>query len=215
MTPPPSGKGDMGKGSMSSGKGYMGTGMTPPPSGKGNMGKGSMPSGKGYMGEGMTPPPSGKGNMSKGSMPPPGKGSMPLPPSKGAPKGSSKGASVCRFVPIFMYKQDLHAGFEHETYGNGGSLDSIPFYNVETGEHLGYYSDSAAYLASGDCVGNGEFTFIDQSQISIQFTCFGTFNSITGGTGQFGCASGYEEYSYQDGVVFATSLHICTGLCSN
>jgi len=121
----------------------------------------------------------------------------------------------CQVISIFVHNSDLKKCVQYDEVGNG--FDSVPFYSTETGQLLGYYSDEAANLASGDCVGVGRFSFGSQpmygDQLSIQFTCFGNFNTITGGTGEYGCAKGYERYTYENGNVTASELHICTSLC--
>lgn len=218
----------MGTGGMSSGKGEMGKGSTSGKGGKGSMpatskpGKGAMPGkgGKGAMPGTAMPGKGGKGAMSgKGSM---GKGSMPGTGGKGVMtgKGSSSGkgsgsSSGCEQIPIFMMLSDLHASYQSNAVGGG--FDNVPFYSGNTGKLLGYYSDGARLLASGDCVGNGAFSFGFQkdypSQISMQFTCNGEYNSISGGNGEYGCATGYEVYSYEDNQVLASVLNICGGLC--
>ena len=235
------------KGSSGWGKGgmpEMGKGNSMPPPGKGNMGKGEMGKGampgKGGMGKGVMPGEGGKGTMpGKGNMWTSPKGSKGGPKgpkgSKGGPKGpqggwnsswrdlkGSKGGpnvgpgqSSCFVIPVFMFYKDLQADFEKNSIGGG--FNNVPFYNSQTGEHLGYYSDAATELASNECVGTGEFGFstnnTSTSQISIQFTCHGKYNPITGGTGSYGCAKGFEVFVYDDGHVIASDLHICNGLC--
>lgn len=196
--------------------------------GKGNSyGKGGGQGGKGWgKGGGMS---YGKGNTGKGYYYPASKSGPPKGSKGGAPKGGSKGggwgpaASACQQIPVYFYLNDLRAGY-HPTASIGGGFDSVPFYSTDTGAHLGYYSDSATVLPSKDCVGSGSYSFGSAtsssttnkdypSQISLQFTCFGAYNSITGGNGQFGCASGYETFSYQDSQIVASVLHLCGSLC--
>ena len=225
------GKGEMGKGAMPGkgakqgkgsmpGKGEAGKGAMPWSSGKG--GKGSMPppnSGKG--GKGAMPPPPGKGNMGKG-----GKGSMPPPPGKGSAGkgtmpgkgGNGKGSAPsisCPQISIYFYIQDLTDKYEPNAIGGG--FDNVPFYSTQTGDQIGFYSDQATNLTNSDCVGTGSFSFglthDFPSQISFSFTCNGTYNAITGGNGQFGCAEGYEELAYEDSKVISSTLNICGTLC--
>jgi len=116
---------------------------------------------------------------------------------------------------VFFYFEDLQDSFKKN--GVGGTFDNAPFYNTETGEQLGFYSDTAADLSSEDCVGSGAFSFgMDEpyvSQIAFQFTCFGEFNSITGGTGMYGCAKGFEEFIYDDGEIIESELNLCGEMC--
>jgi len=140
---------------------------------------------------------SGKGEVGKG------KGGAPVV------------VTSCQVIPVIMDFDDLRNAYTKTEAG--GTFDTVPFYNAETGELLGYYSDSSTDLESEDCVGTGAFSFDYEepyvSQIAFQFTCFGEFNSITGGTGEFGCASGFEEFVFDDGNIIGSELNLCGPLC--
>jgi len=101
---------------------------------------------------------------------------------------------------------------------HSGSFDSVPFYNSDTNEQLGVYSDEAKSLDDDDCVGAGLFSFgaADPEysmQISFSFTCKGEFNAITGGTGAYGCAKGYEEFVFEDDDFIDSQLTVCGPFC--
>lgn len=79
--------------------------------------------------------------------------------------------------------------------------DTVPFYDPETGEQLGVYSDFSTETSTSDeCLIQGFFTWVTQdngfdeyaSQLNLQSTCTSKYNSIVGGNGMYGCASGYE-----------------------
>jgi len=193
-------KGSKGKGSYSGGSGK---GSYSGGSGKGYYSGGS---GKGYY-SGDTKGSEGKGYYSadikgKGSVAPPPKGKgAPPPKGKGAPppegKGKGAGGEGCYRIPVLFFVSEIEAAEYTNSIGFG--LDAVPFYNPETGEQLGVYSDFATETPGGtdECLVTGAFSFgvgveTYQSQIELQFTCTSEYNAIVGGTGEYGCASGYE-----------------------
>jgi hypothetical protein len=125
------------------------------------------------------------------------------------------GTPSCQKIPVFFYVEDLKSGYNATSVG--GSFHKVPFYYKDNGDLLGYYSDSSTKFADGDCVGVGTFSFGKTSpypsQVSVQFTCTGHQNSIIGGNGDFGCASGVEVFTYDDGVSTESELLICKELC--
>jgi hypothetical protein len=121
----------------------------------------------------------------------------------------------CQIIPVFFFKKELRRNYSRNAIGGG--FDSVPFYNTNTGAQLGYYSDEATNLASGDCVGTGVFSFGAvlqfQDQITFSFSCNGASNSITGGNGRFGCANGYEYFTVDNKQRVASVLTLCGDLC--
>jgi hypothetical protein len=124
-------------------------------------------------------------------------------------------AQVCRTIPIYFLKRQLRANYTR--YNFGGGFDSVPYYNADTGAQLGYYSDEAINLDSGDCVGTGVFSFGPTvsylDQITFTFSCNGASNSITGGNGRFGCANGYEIFGADEPDRISSTLYLCGVLC--
>ncbi|GKY95994.1 hypothetical protein MPSEU_000559900 [Mayamaea pseudoterrestris] len=124
-------------------------------------------------------------------------------------------AEACRTIPIFFLKSELTANYTR--YATGGGFDSVPYYNANTGEQYGFYSDEATNLDSGDCVGGGVFSFGPTisylDQITFSFSCYGASNSITGGNGRFGCASGYEIFNADEVDRISSTLYLCGTLC--
>jgi len=191
--------------------------MPPPPKG----GSGS----KG--GAGWPMPPSGsmppKGGSKGGNMPPPGKGwPMPPPGKGGAPTAApvGKGApSYCTVIPVILFKTDLKAGYFTDAVGFG--YNQVPFYNPQNGQQLGTFSQSVTNIPnSTECVGTSAYSFdydstlgLYRSQINTASTCNGQMNAITGGSGSYGCASGYDVFQYEDSQVYSTNLYICQALC--
>jgi hypothetical protein len=168
------------------------------------------------------PPPPYDGGLKGGGWNPPPQPKQTLPP-KAPPKISppphtGKGVHLpgsCQQVNVFFEIQELRSGYQQTDAGGG--FDNIPFYSQESGEQLGFYSDAAFTLDSEDCVGTGAFNFGDSpdypSQINFSFTCFGLYNTVTGGSGQFGCAKGYETFVYQTEDIIASSITVCGPLC--
>ena len=216
MPPPPKGGSKGGAGwPMPPGKGEM-----PPPPPTGAEGGWPMPPGKG---ESMPPPPP-PGGSKGGNMPPPGKGwPMPPPPGKGgapSPAPVGKGApSYCTVIPVILFKTDLKAGYFTDAVGFG--YNEVPFYNPQNGQQLGTFSQTVTNIPnSTECVGTSAYSFdydstlgLYRSQINTASTCNGQMNAITGGSGSYGCASGYDVFQYEDSQVYSTNLYICQALC--
>jgi len=124
-------------------------------------------------------------------------------------------------MPILFYLDDIQAGEFENSIGFG--LDRVPFYNPETGEQLGYYSDFATETGGSDeCLVQGVFSFDEDmssdtvsfaSTINLSFTCSSESNAVVGGTGSYGCASGYEQFAFEDDSLLGTDLYICGSLC--
>ena len=145
---------------------------------------------------------------------------------KGSPptgKGKGSGPLSCTTIPILFYQKDITAA--EYTNSAGFGLKEVPFYNPTTLEQLGTYSDFAVDIPESDeCVADGAFSFglnpdtgSYDSQITIAFTCGSAQNSITGGSGAYGCATGYEVFAYQDDAagLLGTELVLCGPLCPN
>jgi hypothetical protein len=200
--------GSSGKGGPVSSKG----GSSGKGKGGSESGKGGSESGKGgSSGKGKGGSESGKGGS-------PGKG-------KGGTEGKGKGGGFasCTVVPVLFYNEDLLAGEYTNAIGFG--LNQVPFYDPETLVQLGNYSDFAVDIPdSEECIASGAFSFgtPDASgkyptQVEISFTCGSSENAITGGSGDYGCASGFERFAFQDETagLLGTELNICGPLCPN
>jgi hypothetical protein len=175
-------------------------------------GKGGSESGKGKGGS-----ESGKGKGDSGK----GKGGPVSGKGKGAPEGKGKGVASCTVIPILFYSEDLLLANYSNAVGFG--LDQVPIFDPETLAQIGVYSDFAVDIPdSDDCIASGAFSFGTQgadgkypSQIEISFTCRSQQNAITGGSGEYGCASGYETLVFQDETagLLGTELTVCGPLC--
>lgn len=51
------------------------------------------------------------------------------------------------------------------------------------------------------------------NQIMQVSTCYGLAGAITGGTGKYGCAAGWDHVSYQDSANLVRQLYVCGALC--
>lgn len=51
------------------------------------------------------------------------------------------------------------------------------------------------------------------NQIMQVSTCYGLAGAITGGTGKYGCAAGWDHVSYQDSANLIRELNVCGALC--
>ena len=134
---------------------------------------------------------------------------------------SCQGApSYCNVISVIFKKQEIAAAEYTNCLGFG--LDQVPFYDPETGNQLGTYSDFATSLPDcNECVVSGAFSFDEdsthnglyRSQINIAFTCGSEMNTITGGSGTYGCASGYEIFPSETDTLLSSNLYLCTELC--
>jgi len=113
---------------------------------------------------------------------------------------------------------EIEAGFSETA---SGSTLIFPIYDYETSDLIGSYVDQNTNVFfdgfQEDCVFTGSYNFdfddsLDfpfASQLSIAATCLGTTNSITGGTGSYACATGYETFIEGDDEFFVSELTIC------
>jgi len=109
----------------------------------------------------------------------------------------------------------------------GAAYNDLPIFSQDTDELIGFYSDAAVFkTANGgdteDCVGRGLYRFFGSgphepmSQLSFYFTCSGTFNSITGGSGMYGCGTTGQEGPFEFDDDFGRStITICGPTCTD
>jgi hypothetical protein len=155
--------------------------------------------------------------LKSGSTPPSkGMGMMGSKASKSAK--ASKGMKGCQSVNIKALFAEVEAGFTETAVGD---TLTFPVYDFYTDEVIGTYTDQTTNIFVGgefvDCTFTGSFNFdFDEnlflpfvSQVLIAGTCDGAFNAITGGTGQYACASGFETFLDGGEDFFASELTIC------
>jgi hypothetical protein len=108
-----------------------------------------------------------------------------------------------------------------------GTTAIFPIYDYYTSEPIGTYTGSATDIFVGGghagCAVSGTYNFdFDESlefpfasQIVSTGSCRGDSNAITGGTGKYACASGYETFLENGGGdgFSASELTIC-GVCA-
>lgn len=125
----------------------------------------------------------------------------------------------CVSYDILASKEDIESSELNNTVG---ATFSFPIYfrnNTET--PIGSFVDATTDL--GDdldrCVFNGAFNFGElndqgfyNNQLTLTGTCTGESNIITGGSGDFACASGYEYFT-DDGPpgYLAFTAFYCSG----
>jgi hypothetical protein len=103
----------------------------------------------------------------------------------------------------------------------GFGLQQVPFYNPSSGALLGSYSDFVMSFGanSTECMATGAFSFNKASDgmyhdtITISFSCQSEYNAVSGGTGIYGCAQGYEGIREGNAVTLGTNIVLCGGLC--
>lgn len=106
--------------------------------------------------------------------------------------------------------------------GADGNTHSFPIYFAEQMGlgAVGYFQDAATPTSDEDesCVFNAAFNFLPpnengqyDNQVAISGLCEGNSNVITGGTGDFACASGYEYFTGDDGEWLDFTVYYCSG----
>ncbi|GKY94786.1 hypothetical protein MPSEU_000443700 [Mayamaea pseudoterrestris] len=185
-------------------------------------------------------PPPAKGSTAVAPSTPEGSTAVPPPPAKGstavAPPTTGSGSApgtdgghgngetaTCSTIAVKLYTDEITAG--GFTAVNGFGLRNVPFYDASSGDKLGTYSDFAITPADttdrSECVATGAFSFMDAnsqdvvSTINLAFTCQSSENAIIGGTGEYGCANGYEQFSTVDETVLSVNLVVCGSLCKS
>jgi hypothetical protein len=105
-----------------------------------------------------------------------------------------------------------------------GTTAIFPIYDYYTSEPIGTYTESATDIFVEekffDCIFSGTYNFdFDESlefpfvsQIAVTGSCEGYSNAISGGTGKYACASGYDTH-FDGGDDFASEITIC-GVCA-
>jgi hypothetical protein len=130
-----------------------------------------------------------------------------------------KGSKSCQLLTI---KSPL-SGVEVEENDAVGFTLFAPVYDYYTDDPIGTYTSSVTYIFAGGVAVNTviygsynlgfdeslEFPFQDQIMFAATSSSFES-NAITGGTGEYACASGYElDIDLEQDVYFATVLTIC------
>jgi hypothetical protein len=129
-----------------------------------------------------------------------------------------KGAKGCQTLKMKSLDSEVVA----EANAVGGTL-FFPLYDYYTNEPIGTYTSAQTEIFSPfglfvDCVISASYNFgFDESlefpfedQIMIAATCKGPSNAITGGTGQYACASGYDTITdIEEADLFVTVLTVC------
>jgi hypothetical protein len=144
------------------------------------------------------------------------KGSKGMKEDKGMKEGNGK--KGCQTVKTKTPYSEIDAGISATAVGQ---VLTYPLYDFYTDELVGTYTDQTTTILLGgefsDCFFTGSYNldfdesleFPFQSQIMVGGTCFGTNNWISGGTGQFACATGEEFFVDGGEDFFASELTIC------
>jgi hypothetical protein len=153
---------------------------------------------------------SNKGGKGKGK----GQGTIPplLPLNMYTPN--------CRNVSYKFFYEEVNAG-RHSNV----NVDTLEYalYNVTTEEYAGYYQDASTFGSPDnfkECVFYAVYSFdMDDtltyhSQILTMGSCAGSSNAVIGGTGRFGCVTGYDSFRDTGSTIFGiVDLHVCSAEC--
>jgi hypothetical protein len=142
--------------------------------------------------------------------------------------GKGKG-SVPALIPIDVTEcQTASYKFFYDEVNAGRSQSAIgdtleyPLYDVDTEEYAGYYQDASIFAPKdfSNCVFYAVYNFdmddklFYKSQVVTMGSCSGSNNSIVGGTGRYGCATGYDSFRETDSDKFGiVDLKLCTTAC--
>lgn len=125
----------------------------------------------------------------------------------------------CKVLHVQFLSTEISAGVL-TGYPNARGLDSVPFYDPETGEQLGVQSEFATKLPSGECLGTGTYNFalipgrgVFASQIHTSFACKGDDNSVIGGNGEYECVTGREFFGSAVNGILDVYLNLCNAGC--
>jgi hypothetical protein len=142
-------------------------------------------------------------------------------PSGSPPTSNGDGTVSCKVIPVLFYSKEITDGGYTNNVGYG--LKKVHVYDPETLEQIGVYSDFAIDIPdSEECLVTGAYSLGTPdangkyaSQIELSFTCSSQSKAITGGTGAYGCASGFERFAFRDEAagLLGTELNICGPLC--
>jgi hypothetical protein len=140
---------------------------------------------------------------------------------KGMGMNDKKGAKGCQTLKIKAPYSEVVV----EDNAIGRTV-FFPAYDYYTGEPIGTFTSAQTGIFVGlfgaprECVISGSYNLgVDESlefpfedQIMVAATCRGATNAITGGTGEYACASGYEElvFGEEDFVTDFTICNTCT-----
>jgi hypothetical protein len=127
-------------------------------------------------------------------------------------------------VPKGCQSLKIKALFAEFVFGDNAIGETLffPVYDYNTDESIGTFTSTLTEIfAEGevvDCVISRSYNlgfdesleFPFEDQITIAASCDGTANAITGGTGEYACASGYGvPLDTEDDDSFAAVLTIC------
>ena len=138
----------------------------------------------------------------------------------------------CTTLTVWVERESNLANQFDTQLGIGVNQD--PFFDKPNGTQIGVYSNFAMFpqgfppaesaAESVECFVTSVYSFghpdpvtgFYSSTIDLSHTCTSKFNTIIGGTGDYGCATGYEDGGLtltEDGSFGSSTLEICGCLC--
>lgn len=149
--------------------------------------------------------------------------------SDDAPSGPSCDEKCTKYT-YYTDAHEVDASFYENTIGFG--LAEVPVYDDDARlNQVGTFSSAATIAGAGagsvqegvrECIISGALSFdLDEysglygSTINFAYTCNSEYNAVVGGTGAYGCASGYQDFTEisEDGTVTEFDVYICGCLC--
>lgn len=152
---------------------------------------------------------------------------LPVDPTEGdiamVMEVANKFDSHCQAIDLIAAVDDIlrYSVDNSKTDRNGRTTLWFPVYDAHTLKIVGTYSDASTLThEDNECVTNGLFSFdYDDglqkfhSSITVASSCATEKSAITGGTGQFACATGYQSFydgPGQGNIFIRTVLYVCT-----
>jgi len=152
---------------------------------------------------------------------------LPVDPTEGdiamVMEVANKFDSHCQAIDLIAAVDDIlrYSVDNSKTDRNGRTTLWFPVYDAHTLKIFGTYSDASTLTHEEDeCVTNGLFSFdYDDglqkfhSSITVASSCATEKSAITGGTGRYACATGYQSFydgPGQGNIFIRTVLYVCT-----
>lgn len=125
----------------------------------------------------------------------------------------------CFVVTYIAFVEDI---LQYSVPTEHGTSYWFPVYDPITFNAVGTFTEESSETHEKECISKGAFAFeydmesqSYDSGINVASTCMSSYSSVTGGTGKFACATGYQEFAeYTDQSKFIkTNLFLCDTPC--
>ena len=137
--------------------------------------------------------------------------------------------SKCEYIELVAFVEEIldYADSQSQGQKHGDTTLWFPVYYAQNLKLAGAYTESAVLTHDDDeCVISGIYSFnydtaleggMFKSSITQQSSCASVFGAITGGTGKYHCATGFQAF-YEDVSshhFVALKLYLCQNACTS